>query len=94
MGHIFLVLRVANGQMLPSISVQTGFTPSQDGILAMRWAMHRRGNTAFLPCLFLNCLVLKIPLGLGEEQGIRLMNPLKCANSWKGKHLFVMKILA
>lgn len=33
MGHTFLVLREANGQMLPSTLNQTGFTPSQDGIL-------------------------------------------------------------
>lgn len=59
----------------------------------MSWVMHRKGNTAFLPCLFLNCLVLKTPSGLGGEQGIRLMSPPKWANSWDGKYLFVMKIL-
>lgn len=92
-GHIFLVLREASGQTL--LQAHQATVPGsglyldhhRTMFLAMSWVMYRRGNTAVLPCLFLNCRVLKTPSGLGGEQSLRLMNPPKWAKSWDEKHI-------
>jgi len=87
--HIFLDLRKTSGQMLLqthqaiAAGSRLGLDHHRTMFLAIDWVTHRRGSTAFLRCLFPNCLVLKIPSGLGGEPGIRLMNQLGKQLGWK-----------